>query len=72
MEWGEEAGQSQQAEYTEIYETPDALHTDRPASPILQHEGQVQVLLASAHVDVAIVPGAGGVEEGEAWPKQAA
>lgn len=38
----------------------------------LQHEGEVYVLLTSAHVDVAIVLGAGSMEEGEARPEQAA
>lgn len=48
------------------------LHKKFPGWPFLQHEGQVHVLLTSAYVDVAIVPGAGSVVEGEARPEQAA
>lgn len=55
----------------ELYEIVFRLHINiQPA--FLQHEGQVYVLLACAHVDVAIVLGAGSVVEGEAWPEQAA
>lgn len=49
-----------------------ALHEKSLGWPLLQHEGQVYVLLASAHVDVATVLGVGSVVEGEAGPEQAA
>lgn len=55
----------------ELYEIVFRLRSHlQPA--FLQHEGQVHVLLARAHVDVAVVLGAGGMVEGEAWPEQAA
>lgn len=50
----------------------DALHEKSLGWALLQHEGQVYVLLTGAHVDVATVLGVGSVVEGEAWPEQAA
>ena len=67
------AGQNEQTRFTEMYENNVyALHKKFPGWPLLQHEGQVHVLLTGAHVDIATVLGAGGVVEGEAWPEQTA
>lgn len=59
--------------FTEMYENNVyTLHKKFPGWPLLQHEGQVYILLTSAHVDVATVLGVGSVVKGEAWPEETA
>lgn len=68
---GAAAGQNTQTRFTAVYESPVETRQTLPGCPLLQHEGEVYILLAGAHVDIATVLGARSVEEGEARPEQA-